>query len=87
MSLGLMGIGVEELAVILIFGIPLVAIVGGIFLAALRILRGGPARGGQMAEEESQLVQELYQGLQRMERRIETLETLLLDRERKGQAR
>ena len=49
-----MGIGVAELAVILIFGIPLVAIVGGIFLAALRILRGGPTRGGRMAEDETE---------------------------------
>jgi len=82
-----MGIGVAELAVILIFGIPLVAIVGGIFLAALRILKGGPTRGGRMAEDETQLVQDLHQGLQRMEQRIETLETLILDRERKGNAR
>jgi len=29
----------------------------------------------------------MHQGLQRMEQRIETLETLLLDGERKGQAR
>ena len=39
------------------------------------------------AEEETKLMQELYQGLTRMEERVEALETLLLDRERKESGR
>ena len=33
-------------------------------------------------EEEAQLIQDLFHGLQRLEERVEALETLLLDRER-----
>jgi phage shock protein B len=33
--------------------------------------------------EETKLVQELYQGFSRMEKRIEALETILLDLEKK----
>ena len=33
--------------------------------------------------EESQMIQELHSGLARMERRVESLETLLLERERR----
>jgi phage shock protein B len=73
------GLGIIEL---LIIGI-LVAIFGSIFLAALKILNGqsGGAKGDQQADE-TRLIQDIYHGLQKMEERIEALETLLLDRER-----
>ena len=48
----------------------------------VRLLTGG--RKGPSYDEESKLIQELHQGLQRMESRVETLETLLLERERGG---
>lgn len=35
------------------------------------------------AKEEAQIIQEIYQGMQKMESRIETLETLMTDTERK----
>jgi len=33
------------------------------------------------------MIQELYQGLSKMEARVEALETLLLDQERKGEGK
>ncbi|MGQ4808030.1 hypothetical protein NKDENANG_01397 [Candidatus Entotheonellaceae bacterium PAL068K] len=72
------------LAVLLIFGTPFVAVVGVIVLKVLKVVTGSPSRGGQqMQAEETRLMQQLYQGLSRMEDRIEALETLLLERDRK----
>jgi hypothetical protein len=60
------------------------AIVGSTILMAIRILRGGFSRKGQEAQaEEARIIQEMYRGLSEMERRVEALETLLLEQERK----
>jgi len=40
-------------------------------------------RGDRLSEEDGQLMQDLFHGFSEMERRIETLETLLLEREGK----
>ncbi len=72
------------LALLLIFGTPLVAVAGGILIKVLKILKGmSPRQGKQFSVEETKLIQEMYQGLSRMEERVEALETLLLDRERR----
>lgn len=73
------------LAVILIFGTPFIAVAGMVLIKALRIVTGTPSRREQkkLLDDEAKQMQELYQGLVTMERRIESLETLLLDRERK----
>jgi phage shock protein B len=72
------------LAVLLIFGTPFVAVIGGLLIAALKILKGSSSRQSrQLQAEETKLIQELYQGLSRMEERVEALETLLLDQDRK----
>jgi phage shock protein B len=42
-------------------------------------------RGGQSADdqaEEAKMIQEIYSGLSRMEERVESLETILLDQEK-----
>jgi phage shock protein B len=76
------------LAILLIFGMPFVAIVGGLCIKALKILKGtAPGQNQRFSTEETKLMQELYQGLARMEERIEALETLLIDRERKESGR
>jgi phage shock protein B len=76
------------LAILLIFGMPFVAIVGGLGIKALKILKGtAPGQSQRLSTEETKLMQELYQGLARMEERVEALETLLLDRERKESGR
>lgn len=63
--------------------IPITAILGVIFLAALAILTGKRTTGRQgNSEEEARLIQDIYHGLLKMEERVEALETLLLERER-----
>lgn len=69
----------------IIFGsiIMILAIICGTILTAIK-LRGSVSKKNQKQNaEEAEMIQELYQGLSRMEERTETLETLLLDKERK----
>ena len=67
--------------VIMLFAIPLAAIIGGVLLAALKILKGNwGERGGASDVEETRLIQELHRGLNRMEERVESLETLLMEK-------
>ena len=63
------------------------AIIGSTILMAIKILKGGVSRKGQRFEsEEARMIQEMYQGLSRMEERVEALETIILDRERKDRS-
>jgi phage shock protein B len=73
------------LAVLLSLGTPFIAVAGVVLIKVLRVVTGTPSRRQQkrQLDDEAKQMQELYQGLVRMERRIEALETLLLDRERK----
>jgi len=74
-----------RLAIIMIFGIPLAAIIGGCVISALKILKGDSTqRDKQTRDRETKLIQEIHHGLSRMEERVEALETILLDREKKG---
>ena len=73
-----MGLMIGMVAVLLIFG-------GPVFLIALAILKGGKTKKGRnMEADEARRVQEIYQGINRMEGRIEALETIILEHERKG---
>ena len=77
------------LILIIIFGgsILALAIIGSTILMAIKILKGGLSRKGQkFATDEAKVIQQIYQGLSRMEERVEALETIILDRERKDQA-
>lgn len=61
------------------------AIIGSTILMAIRIIKGGVTKKQQAREaEEARTIQEMFQHLSRMERRIEALETILLDQQ-KGQ--
>ena len=76
----------EIFIVAIVFGgiVLALAIIGSTFLMAIKILKGGVSRKGQKYQaEEARMVQEIYQGLSRMEKRVEALETIILDRERK----
>jgi phage shock protein B len=65
--------------------IPLAAIIGGCVISALKILKGDSTqRDKQSHAQETRLIQEIHHGLSRMEERVEALETILLDREKKG---
>ena len=74
------------LIVAIVFGgsVLVLAIIGSTILMAIRILKGGVSRKGQKVQtEEARMIQEIYQGLSQMEARVEALETIILDRERK----
>ena len=60
-------------------------ILGAIFLMGLSILKHGKGptvRGPET--DEARLIQEIYQGMENLERRVETLETLLMDSRKQG---
>ena len=68
--------------------VTIVAIVFGSILAALGIIASivskalGSRGSGRLSEEESQLMQELFYGMKKMEERVESLETILLEKGR-----
>ncbi len=67
-------------AILAIFVVPVIAVL--VFF--LRLARGGGREGDKhTSKEEAGLIQEIYHGLSKMETRIEALETILLDRDRK----
>jgi phage shock protein B len=77
----------EVLIVAVVFGSILLvtAIIAGVILGAIRMIAGkGGIRGN---EQEAQLMQELYQGLERMEQRVESLETILMEQQKKSEER
>ena len=74
------------LIVAIIFGglILCVAIIGGTILMGIKIKKGGLSRKDQRSQtEDARMIQEIYQGLERMEKRIESLETIILKGRRK----
>uniref|UniRef100_I2Q742 Phage shock protein B n=1 Tax=Desulfovibrio sp. U5L TaxID=596152 RepID=I2Q742_9BACT len=54
-------------------------ILGTIFLLGVRLLRPGAAKPRGADAEEAQLLQEIHRSLSRLEERVETLETLVLE--------
>jgi phage shock protein B len=64
------------------------SIIGSTILIAIKIIKGGFSRKGQrLQSEEAKMIQEIHKGLKRMEERVEALETIILERERKEQGR
>ena len=74
----------EALIVAIVFGslVLIPAVIGGTIVLSIRFLKGGATRKDHA--EDSKIIQEIYQGLSRMEKRVEALETILLDREKEG---
>ena len=72
----------EALIVAIVFGsfVLIPAVIGGTIVISIKLLRGGASRKDQA--EDSKIIQEIYQGLGRMEDRVEALETILLDRDK-----
>ena len=77
----------EVIIVAIVFGsiVLALAIIPGAILLAIKFLRGGQSAGDQA--EETKMIQEIYTGLSRMEERVEALETILLDKERRKSAK
>lgn len=60
------------------------AVVGGTILLAIRLIKGGGGRENrQQAAADARMLQEVYQGLERMEARMEALETILIHTKKK----
>lgn len=76
----------SALIVAIVFGGTVLALVviGGTLLMAIKIIKGGVSRKDQKHQnQEARTIQEIYQGLSRMEERVESLETILLDRKKR----
>jgi len=62
------------------------AVVGGTILMTLRLRQGGLSRKDREQQmNEAEMIQEIYSGLSNMEKRIDALETILMDRQGKEQ--
>ena len=73
----------EALIVAIVFGsfVLIPAVIGGTILMSIKLLKGKTSRKDQA--EDSEIIQKIYQGLSRMEERVEALETILLDQDNK----
>ena len=61
------------------------AVIGGTILMGIKLKHGGlSAKEKQAQSDEARIIQELYYGLNRMEQRIEALETLLMDGQKRS---
>ena len=71
-----------------VVAVMLLATLGCITYLIIRAFRaGGTKRSGKTEAEETRLIQEIHHGLVKMERRVESLETLLLDADRTKRSR
>lgn len=66
-------------------GILLIATLGLIIIGIIRAAKtGGISKKEKQAHtEETKMIQDIYKGLSKMEERVEALETILMDRQRK----
>ncbi len=77
--------GVLILAMI-VGGIILVVVTIGLTtIAVIRAVRTGAIRkkDRQIYDDETRMIQDIYNGLSKMEKRVEALETILIERKRK----
>ena len=77
----------EVLIVGIVFGsiLLMLALIPATILLVIKLFRGGGSSKTQT--EETKMIQEIYQGLSRLEERIESLETILLDKDREDPQR
>lgn len=74
----------EEIAIVTLasgfVAVMVLATIGFIVILIIRTAKGSPARRAEkMDANEARIVQEIHAGLTKMDRRIESLETLILD--------
>ncbi|MBN1517633.1 hypothetical protein JXA32_13805 [Candidatus Sumerlaeota bacterium] len=67
------------LVILLLFGTPLVLIVGAFVIIGLIIMKSGSKKGTALSADEARIMQELHQGLSKLEKRIENLETIFIE--------
>ena len=76
--------GIVVVPLVFMFILVAIAMSGFILVSIIKALRG--SSGGKKKEsnmEETRLMQEIYRGLRKMEERVESLETILMDKKRK----
>ncbi len=62
-----------------------IAVIGGTILMAIKLFKGSSNPSDRhTAAEEARMIQEIYRNLNRMEERVEALEIILLEKDRKG---
>ena len=62
-------------SIIIVFGI-----LAGTILTVIKMRHGGVSRKGrQQYDEETRMIQEIYHNLTKMEKRVESLETILME--------
>jgi len=74
------------LIVSVVFGaaVLILAIIAGTILVAIRMIKGRTSPNDrQRLVDEARMVQEIYQGMSELENRVESLEAILLDSEKK----
>ena len=79
-------VGFSVSALAMLFPLVALAIILTFVLVMVKIIRGTASQStGDKASvaDEAKMIQQIYQGLARMEERVEALETLMLDSERK----
>ncbi|MCG6930460.1 MAG: phage shock protein B [Desulfofustis sp.] len=67
--------------VAIVFGslVTLAGLLCGTVLVIMKMRQSNPIRSKQNLSDEAMMIQELYRGLEKMEQRIEALETILMD--------
>ena len=65
--------------VFIVVGLPVICIAWIVKMS----LEGSPRRTKKMDADETKIIQEIYRGLNKMEERIDALETILLEQEEK----
>lgn len=65
----------------IIVAVPGLVLIGVVIYALMRTRKGSSgARAAERSAEEARIIQDVYHGLEKMERRIEALETILLEK-------
>ena len=70
--------GGYELAIMVMISLASIAVPLAILVLIVKSISGGKRNAG-LHQDEARIMQEIYQGLSRMEERLEALETLVLD--------
>ena len=69
--------------IMMIVGLPVLVIIGVIVIALAVILRRSNREANSLSTEETRMMQEIYSGLEKMDSRIESLEAILVEANRK----
>lgn len=79
----------EAILIVLVSCLGAVMIIATVGLMIYLIIKAykGSGKGGQSDADETRMIQEIYHGMQRMEKRVETLETIIIDTERTKESR